>query len=216
MSKHLDFDQLVGLCRRAHQETQRSSAHAVDRYLVTRNWLFGWYIVEYEQSGADRAQYGAALVKRLADNLTVRGCSSRSLALSRGFYRRYAGILQTPSAKSPSMQQFHARRPTSGSPVASDELSPIVQTPSAQLASHTPAGDAPAPRPSVSEQPAPPLPVVSPTLEEIIALLADRVHPRLVPLRYPSDSRQRRGTALLRNRGRGQRLERPRTQATAR
>ena len=177
MSKHLDFEQLVGLCRRAHQETQRSSAHAVDRYLVTRNWLFGWYIVEYEQSGADRAKYGAALVKRLANNLTVRGCSSRSLALSRRFYRRYAGILQTPSAKSPSMpadQQFHARRPTSGSPAASDELPPIVQTASAQLASHTPADDAPAPRPSASDQPAPLLPVVSPSLEEVITLLADR------------------------------------------
>ena len=177
MSKHLDFEQLVGLCRRAHQETQRSSAHAVDRYLVTRNWLFGWYIVEYEQSGADRAKYGAALVKRLADNLTVRGCSSRSLALSRRFYRRYAGILQTPSAKSPSMpadQQFRARRPTSGSPTTSDELPPIVQTPSAQLDFNTPADDAPAPCPSVSDQPAPLLPIVSPSLEGVITLLADR------------------------------------------
>ena len=177
MSETLDFEQLVGLCRRAHQETQRSSAHAVDRYLVTRNWLFGWYIVEYEQSGADRARYGAALVRRLADKLTVRGCSSRSLALFRKFYRRYAEILQTPSAESltmPADQQFHARRPTSGSPVARGELPPIVQTPSAQLASHTPADDAPAPRPSVSDQPAPLLPVVSPSLEEVIALLADR------------------------------------------
>ena len=177
MSETLDFEQLVGLCRRAHQETQRSSAHAVDRYLVTRNWLFGWYIVEYEQSGADRARYGAALARRLADKLTVRGCSSRSLALSRKFYRRYAEILQTPSAESPTMpadQQFHARRPTSGFPVARGELPPIVQTPSAQLASHTPADDAPAPRSSVSDQPAPLLPVVSPSLEEVIALLADR------------------------------------------
>ena len=143
MSGAFDFEQLVGLCRRAHHETQRSSVHAVDRYLVTRNWLFGWYIVEYEQSGADRAKYGAAVVKSLTDNLTVRGCSSRSLALSRRFYRRYAGILQTPSAKSPSMpadQQFHARRPTSGSPVASDELP------------HTPADDSPTPRPSVSDR----------------------------------------------------------------
>ena len=88
-------------------------------------------------------------------NLTVRGCSSRSLALSRRFYRRYAEILQTPSVKSPSLpagQQRHARRPTSDSPAASDELPPIVQTPSAQLAFHTPADDAPAPRPSVSDR----------------------------------------------------------------
>ena len=202
MSKHFDFEQLVGLCRRAHRETQRSSAHAVDRYLVTRNWLFGWYIVEYEQSGADRAKYGAAVVKRLADQLAVRGCSSRRLALSRRFYRRYTGILQTPSAKSPSTpveQHFHARRPTSGSPGASDEFPPIVQTPSAQLASHTPADDAPAPRHSVSDQPAPLLPVVSPTLEEAIAVLADRFTLGWSHYVTPSDSRQRRGAALLRN-----------------
>ncbi len=89
----------VGLCRRAHRETQRSTARAVERYLVTRNWLFGRYIVEYEQSGADRAEYGAALIKRLADKLTIRGCSSRSLALSCKFYRCYSEILQTPSAQ---------------------------------------------------------------------------------------------------------------------
>ena len=141
MSQTLDFEHLVGLCRRAHQETQRSTARAVDRYLVTRNWLFGWYIVEYEQSGADRAEYGAALIKRLADKLTIRGCSSRSLALSCKFYRCY---------------------------------SEIVQTPSAQLASHTSVGDASAIRPTASDRSAPPLSVASPSLEDLIALLAAR------------------------------------------
>ena len=125
MSKTLDFEHLVGLCRRAHQETQRSMARAVDRYLVTRNWLFGWYIVEYEQSGADRAEYGAALIKRLADKLTIRGCSSRSLALSCKFYRCYSEILQTPSAQSrtlPPDERLDAGRPTFGSPVVRDGL----------------------------------------------------------------------------------------------
>ena len=28
-----------------------------------RNWPFGWYVVEYEQSGADRAEYGAQALK---------------------------------------------------------------------------------------------------------------------------------------------------------
>ena len=121
MSKTLDFEHLVGLCRRAHKETQCSTARAVDRYLVTRNWLFGWYIVEYEQSGADRAEYGAALIKRLADKLTIRGCSSRSLALSCKFYRCYSEIVQTPSARSPTLppdERLDAGRPTFGSPVA--------------------------------------------------------------------------------------------------
>ena len=47
-------ERLVELCRRAHEETRRSAARAVDRSLVVRNWLFGWYIVEYEGGGSAR------------------------------------------------------------------------------------------------------------------------------------------------------------------
>ena len=100
MKRNFDFDQLVELCQRTHEETRRSAARAIDQSLVVRNWLFGWYIVEYEQQGADRAKYGTALIGRLATTLGIRGCSSRSLALSRKFYRSYPEILQTVSAKS--------------------------------------------------------------------------------------------------------------------
>ena len=67
MSQKFNFENLVALCRRTHDQTQRSAARAIDRSLVARNWLFGWYIVEYEQKGADRAEYGSGLIKRLAD-----------------------------------------------------------------------------------------------------------------------------------------------------
>ena len=55
LSQPFDFERLVELCRHTHEETRRSAARAVDRSLVVRNWLFGWYIVEYEQRGADSA-----------------------------------------------------------------------------------------------------------------------------------------------------------------
>ena len=167
MSKTLDFEHLVGLCRHAHQETQRSAERAADRYLVTRNWLFGWHIVEYEQRGADRAEYGAALINRLADKLTIRGCSSRSLALSRKFYRCYAEIWQTLSAQSPMM-------PRDGSGVRREGPPAIVQTPSAQLAFHTSVEETSPIRPTTSDQSAPPLSVSSPSFEEVIALLGGR------------------------------------------
>lgn len=51
-----------------------------------------------EQSHTD----GRATMSKHLDfehNLTVRGCASRCLALSHRFYRRYAGIVQTPSAQ---------------------------------------------------------------------------------------------------------------------
>ena len=95
MSQKFNFENLVALCRRTHDQTQRSAARAIDRSLVARNWLFGWYIVEYEQKGADRAEYGSGLIKRLADKLAIKGCSSRGLASSCKFYRYYSEILQT-------------------------------------------------------------------------------------------------------------------------
>ena len=69
MSRKFDFENLVELCRRTHEETQRSAAQAIDRSLVARNWLFGWYIVEYEQNGADRAEYGSQILGRVSSRL---------------------------------------------------------------------------------------------------------------------------------------------------
>ncbi|WP_443661211.1 hypothetical protein [Eshraghiella crossota] len=31
--------------------------------MTLRNWVIGYYIVEYEQDGSDRAQYGSHLLK---------------------------------------------------------------------------------------------------------------------------------------------------------
>ncbi len=96
MSRRFDFERLVELCRRTHEETRRSAARAVDRSLVVRNWLFGWYIVEYEQSGADRAEYGAQTLKKLSAALKERigrGFSVRYLRQFRRFYLEFKGVV---------------------------------------------------------------------------------------------------------------------------
>jgi len=36
--------------------------------LTIRNWLIGYYIVEFEQNGKDRAEYGISLLKSIAYN----------------------------------------------------------------------------------------------------------------------------------------------------
>lgn len=41
----------------------------VNTSLTLRNWVIGYYIVEYEQSGKDRADYGAGLFKVIAKRL---------------------------------------------------------------------------------------------------------------------------------------------------
>ena len=95
MSRALDLGDLVELCRRTHEETQRSAARAAGTYLVTRNWLFGWYIVEYEQRGVDRAKYGSRLltkVSRQPQEAGIKGCSTSRLKLYRQFYQQHRGV----------------------------------------------------------------------------------------------------------------------------
>jgi len=100
----MEFEQLLTLFKETHQELQKRAARPVDISLVIRNWLFGWYIVEFEQGGSDRSDlYGKRLIERLADNLTARmgrGFSKRSLEQSRRFYECYKEIAQALPAQS--------------------------------------------------------------------------------------------------------------------
>ena len=100
----MEFEQLLTLFKETHQELQKRAARSVDISLVMRNWLFGWYIVEFEQGGADRADlYGKRLIERLSDNLTARmgrGFSKRSLEQCRRFYECYKEIAQALPARS--------------------------------------------------------------------------------------------------------------------
>ncbi len=150
MSQEFDFEHLVELCRRTHEETRCSAAQAVERSLVVRNWLFGWYIVEYEQHGADRAKYGAQTLKRLSAALKARigrGFSMDSLEQMRRFYLRHKHLMPDPSKTSKSETPSRI----SGSPEISETASrkfpvPVtglpgtVQTLSAKLADRFPLG----------------------------------------------------------------------------
>ncbi len=109
----MNYQQLLALFKETHLELQQRAARSVDTSLVIRNWLFGWYIVEFEQGGSDRAEYGANLLKKIAAQLKLKGCSERSLALCCKFYLTYSGILQRVSAKSESRQnEFQKIGPT--------------------------------------------------------------------------------------------------------
>ena len=80
---------------------RRTSARAVNGILTATYWEIGRRVVEFEQGGQARAEYGAALLKRLAKDLTAhggRGFSERNLEYMRRFYLGRQ-ISQTPSAK---------------------------------------------------------------------------------------------------------------------
>lgn len=68
---------------------QAQASHAVNLSLTARNWLIGHYIVEYEQHGEDRAQYGAQLLNKLAAKINRRGLNARRLRECRLFYCCY-------------------------------------------------------------------------------------------------------------------------------
>lgn len=96
----MNFEQLIQACEQAHNYLQGTAVSAVNQSLTIRNWLFGHYIVEYEQNGEDHAKYGTGLLKKLADMLrrnNVKGLSERSLRNCRQFYLVYPNIAQALS-----------------------------------------------------------------------------------------------------------------------
>lgn len=87
--KNMDFESLVGRINQVQNLLQAQAAHAVNLSLTSRNWLVGYYIVEFEQHGEDRAKYGDNLLKKLAKRLNRRGLGERRLYEYRLTYQVY-------------------------------------------------------------------------------------------------------------------------------
>ncbi len=85
------------------EQSRAAVAYAVNTTMTQTYYHIGQYIVEYEQKGEKRAEYGTELLKTLSEKLTAkygRGFSERNLEQMRRFYNAYS-ISQTPSAKFP-------------------------------------------------------------------------------------------------------------------
>lgn len=54
-----------------------------------RNWLIGYYIVEFEQHGKDRAEYGSQLLKKLEERVNRKGLNVTLFKNARNFYLLY-------------------------------------------------------------------------------------------------------------------------------
>lgn len=59
-----------------------------------RNWLIGYYIVEFEQHGKDRAEYGTQLLKKLEERVNRKGLTRNTFQSSRNFYRIYPQMIE--------------------------------------------------------------------------------------------------------------------------
>jgi hypothetical protein len=58
MYERMNFEQLIQTIKQTHEHLQNKAISAVNQSLTIRNWLFGLYIVEYEQEGEDHANMG--------------------------------------------------------------------------------------------------------------------------------------------------------------
>lgn len=94
-----DFKELISTIEKVHGRLQHQAVSAVNQALTIRNWLFGYYIVEFEQNGKDRADYGSDLLNILAKSLSIKGLTAPELSRCRQFYTTYPQILETLSQK---------------------------------------------------------------------------------------------------------------------
>jgi len=101
-----------------HHRTQACAVKAVNISLTVRNWLIGFYIVEFELSGSNRAAYGERLMEVLSHHLANRGLrrvTPRELRRYRQFYQCYPNM-------------WGSLTPTTLSESGVGGLAPVLQT----------------------------------------------------------------------------------------
>ncbi|MBE9068025.1 DUF1016 family protein [Leptolyngbya cf. ectocarpi LEGE 11479] len=95
------YQQLINSISDCLVSGQQSAVQQVNRTLVETYWTIGRYIVEFEQQGQERAEYGSRLLAKLSKDLKQlhgKGFSRRNLLDMRRLYLIYP-IWQTVSAK---------------------------------------------------------------------------------------------------------------------
>ncbi len=137
-----DYDGLLGEVVVLLESARRTAARTVNAVMTATYWEIGRRIVEVEQRGGGRADYGEALLKRLTSDLTARfgrGFSDRSLYKMRLFYLSHPEISPAVSAKSAGQTGLIRQTPTVESgigkaqPPSAESPPEKPQTPSGKL-----------------------------------------------------------------------------------
>ena len=77
------------------QQGRQQAAQSVNTILVQTYWFIGQHIVEFEQDGNEKAEYGSQLFERLSKDLTLaygKGFSRSNLFQIRQFYIKFQNI----------------------------------------------------------------------------------------------------------------------------
>lgn len=100
------------------ESARRASVRATNAVMTATYWEIGRRIVELEQSGQMKADYGEQLMERLSKDLTQkfgRGFGKSNLFQMRAFYIAYSSIFQTLSGKS---EIVHKKQPVTLSDIS--------------------------------------------------------------------------------------------------
>ena len=117
------FNQLTSNIRKTSDTLRSYAGKAINQYLTVRNWLIGYYIVEFEQKGEDKAVYGEKLLETLAKELKDDSLSYRNLRLYRQFFQTYPQIAQ----EIPAFLQKNGLLPIGQSLIAQLQLSDFTE-----------------------------------------------------------------------------------------
>ena len=94
-----NFELLMNCIKNINDKAGNAAKSAVNQLMTLRNWAIGYYIVEYEQGGSDRAEYGSHLLKNLEEQISEKGMNSTLFKWCRQFYLLYPQIGATVSNK---------------------------------------------------------------------------------------------------------------------
>lgn len=107
--KQDDYSRFIDGIKGVIEQARLLSVRSVNTLQVTSNYLIGQLIVEFEQSGRERAEYGKKVLELLSAQLSAdfgRGYSRTNLEYMRKFYlmcqekgisQRVSGELEVPS-----------------------------------------------------------------------------------------------------------------------
>ncbi len=87
-----DYSSLVSQIAEIYKQGQHNATVAVNTTLVETYWQIGKYIVEFEQKGHQKAEYGKALIDNLSKDLSIqlgKGFSRSNLIYMRLFYSEF-------------------------------------------------------------------------------------------------------------------------------
>lgn len=88
----MEYKELILALSKLNAQFKERSLRAVNTALTLRNWFFGFYIIEFEQNGQDRAKYGKSLLANISKelkDLSIPNADERELRRFRQFYMTY-------------------------------------------------------------------------------------------------------------------------------